>query len=217
MFNVIYNIHLSPVTETMGNVLNFFCERKNVCNSFPPPRVEIIIGCMFSGKSSELLRRCRRYKSIGYKVLLVNSILDVRCSENSLKTHNNEFATGLKVNDLLSLQNNPTFHEANVVGVDEAQFFDDIVEFVLLCERLKKTVIIAGLDGNYQRQPFGKILECIPLCDSVDKLVALDMVSNDGSAAIFTKRSEFYDKVSENIVVGGSDIYLATNRKNYFS
>jgi thymidine kinase len=196
----------------MGNLLNLFCERKP---SPPPPRVEIILGCMFSGKSSELIRRCRRYKSIGFKVLLINSTLDTRCSDNRLKTHNNEFATGIKVKDLLSLEQNPKFQEANVVGVDEAQFFEDIVAFVLLCEKLEKTVIIAGLDGNYQRQPFGKILECIPLCDSVDKLVALDMVSNDGSAAIFTKRSLAFEKVSENIVVGGSEIYLATNRKNY--
>ena len=198
----------------MGNFMTLFCETKQ--QSFPPPRIEVILGCMFSGKSSELIRRCRRYNSIGFKVLLTNSSLDTRCSANSLKTHNNEFATGIKVTKLLSLEENPTFQEANVVGVDEAQFFDDLVEFVLLCEKLEKTIIIAGLDGNYQRQPFGRILECIPLCDSVDKLVALDMVSNDGSAAIFTKRIGTFDQVSENIVVGGSEIYLATNRKNYF-
>ena len=75
----------------------------------------------------------------------------------------------------------------DIIGIDEAQFFNDLKEFVLYSER-NKSVIISGLDGDSNREPFGQILDCIPLCDSVEKLTAMDMTSKDGTPAIFTKR-----------------------------
>ena len=174
-------------------------------------RIEIILGCMFSGKSTELLRRCNRYKAIGHNVLLINHLNDVRTGE-SVMTHRKETASAIKTDTLLSIINNDTFQTSNVVGIDEGQFFGDLLEFVKLVEKMNKILIISGLDGDSNREPFGQILNCIPLCDEVVKLTAMDMVDKDGTPAIFTKRIV---NDAEQILVGTSDKYIAVSRKNY--
>lgn len=177
----------------------------------PLSRIEIILGCMFSGKSTELLRRCNRYKAIGQNVLLINHLNDVRTGK-SIMTHEKTTATALKTDSLLNMLENEEFLKSDVVGIDEAQFFGDLLEFVKIVETQNKILIISGLDGDYNRQPFGQILNCIPLCDEVVKLSAMDMVDRDGTPAIFTKRIVDEDN---QVLVGASDKYLAVSRKNY--
>ena len=104
--------------------------------------------------------------------------------------------------------------DRSVIGIDESQFFDDLVEFVLAIERLNKIVIIAGLDGDSERKPFGQILQCIPLCDSVVKLTALDMIKEDGTQAIFSKRIV---NSKEQVLVGEADEYKAVSRSSYLT
>ncbi len=175
-------------------------------------RIEIILGCMFSGKSTELLRRCNRYSAIGKKVLLINSQNDTRTG-NSIKTHQNVRQEAVKVHNLLpDVIDSENFKDSEVIGIDEAQFFEDLYEFVIKAEKYGKTIIIAGLDGDFNRKRFGQILDCIPLCDTVEKLSAMDMVSKDGTPAIFTKR--IVNKDSQ-ILVGSDDYYVAVSRKNY--
>ena len=106
----------------------------------------------------------------------------------------------------------PKFEEADVIAVDESQFFGDLHSFCLICEIEDKILIIAGLDGDSNRQPFGEIMRCIPLCDTVVKLTAMDMISKDGTVAIFSKRIGAGDDV---INVGGADKYVAVSRENY--
>ena len=77
---------------------------------------------------------------------------------------------------------------------------------------MNKHIIIAGLDGDYNRKPFGDILQCIPLCDSVIKLNAMDMIDKDGTEAIFSKRIVADE---QQISVGATDKYIAVSRKNY--
>jgi thymidine kinase len=79
-------------------------------------------------------------------------------------------------------------------------------------EKNYKTLIIAGLDGDSNRKPFGQILECIPLCDNVVKLTAMDMIDKNGDEAIFSKRIVEDDN---QISVGSTDKYIAVSRKNY--
>ena len=174
-------------------------------------RIEIILGCMFSGKSTELLRRCNRYKAIDQNVLLVNHSDDSR-TDNSIKTHRNDKQKATKTDSLLSLLDKSEFLNAKIIGIDEAQFFTDLYDFVLKSEKYNKIIIIAGLDGDYNRKPFGQILDCIPLCDTVEKLTAMDMIDKNGTPGIFTKRI-----VSNNnqVLVGSTDCYKAVSRKNY--
>lgn len=172
--------------------------------------IEIIIGCMFSGKSTELNRRASRYKAIGKNVLVINSILDTR--GDGIKLHSNVDVHATKTEHLMSMCVHPLFSEADVIAVDESQFFTDLHSFCLECEKVGKILIIAGLDGDSNRKPFGEIMRCIPLCDTVVKLTALDMISRDGTLAIFSKRICWDDDV---INVGGADKYVAVSRENY--
>ena len=170
---------------------------------------------MFSGKSTELLRRCNRYRAIGKNIILINHVVDTR-TDSSIKTHDGTKNEAIKLTNLMSLiqdkQYRNILYESSVIGIDEAQFFDDLVEFVLAIERLNKIVIIAGLDGDSNRQPFGQILQCIPLCDTVVKLTAMDMVKKDGSAAIFTKR---VNQDKQTVLVGAEESYQAVSRESF--
>ena len=83
--------------------------------------------------------------------------------------------------DLLNSDSMLAIKNYKVIGIDEAQFFPDLKEFLLKIEHNKIKIVIAGLDGDFNRNPFGQILECIPLSNSVTKLNALDMSSKDGS------------------------------------
>ena len=174
-------------------------------------RIEIILGCMYSGKSTELIRRCTRYRAIGKKILLVNHSLDIRTGD-SVMTHRKETLDAVKTNNLVSLIETDEFKNCDIVGIDEGQFFDDLLQFVQKAEIHNKIIIISGLDGDSERKPFGQILDCIPYCDEVIKLNAMDMVDKDGTPGIFTKRvSEKKDR----ILVGTTDCFIAVSRKNY--
>lgn len=195
-------------------------EKLNKMNS---NRIEIILGCMFSGKSTELLRRLNRYESINISTLLINSSYDER-TDNSIQTHDKVKKNAYKLFKLMDIIENDDYIKSNVIGIDEAQFFTDLREFVIYSEKLEKTIIIAGLDGDSNREPFGEILKCIPLCDEVIKLTALDMIDKDSSKAIFSKRIDNNisgntkdNNISGNTIdIGSEDKYLAVSRKNYF-
>lgn len=178
-------------------------------------RIEIILGCMFSGKSTELLRRCNRYKAIGKTILLINHHNDSRTT-NKIKTHNNVTQEAIKLNNLSELFTThiDLLNNADVIGIDEAQFFNDLHNFVGKAESYNKIIIISGLDGDSNRKPFGEILMCIPLCDEVTKLTAMDMLCHDGTPAIFTKR---ITNDANQVCVGAEDKYLAVSRENYLS
>ena len=176
-------------------------------------RIEVIIGPMFSGKSTELIRRTSCYKAIGKKILRINHLNDTRTDDN-IQTHSNIKKNAIKVSSLMTLVNNSKFISSEVIGIDEAQFFDDLYEFIITIEPLGKIIIVSGLDGDFKRRPIGQILQIIPLCDEVVKLHALDMVDKDGSPGIFTKR---LSENNELIVIGAEDKYMAVSRKNYFT
>ena len=175
-------------------------------------RIEIILGSMYSGKSTELIRRLSCYDAIKLPTLLINHDFDIRTG-NSIKTHSNLLRNAIKTDCLMSLVETPEYIDAEVIGIDEAQFFVDLLDFVKYSE-LKKTIIISGLDGDYNRKPFWQILECIPLCDSVVKLKAMDMVFNNGTPGIFTKRITKNDNI---LLIGANEHYISVCRKNYFN
>lgn len=165
---------------------------------------------MFSGKSTELLRRTSRLEAIGKNILYINHSFDTR-TDDYIQTHSNTKKLAKKLLNLFDIDEFE-LEKSDVIAIDEAQFFNDLYKFVLHCEKVNKHIIIAGLDGDYNRKPFGQILECIPLCDNVIKLTSMDMIDKDGSEAIFSKR---ISKSDNTVDIGAEDKYIAVSRKNY--
>ena len=150
--------------------------------------MQVIFGPMFSGKSTELIRRLQRFKIARYNCLIVKYENDKRYTdEASIATHDKQMLQAVnatKLNDLRSKFN--IIDDYDVIGIDEGQFFPDVVEFSEAMANIGKTVIVAALDGTYQRKGFANILELVPLAEEVIKLTAVCMICfEDGS---FTKR-----------------------------
>ena len=169
--------------------------------------LKIIMGNMFSGKTTELIRRLKRYKVIGKRILVLNSSLDTRSSDEVLKTHDNSKFECLKVSNLEDVD----YSEVDIVAVDEAQFFSGLKPFVEKVLMDNKTILLAGLDGDYKQEKFGEIIDCIPLADKVFKITAMCMECMDGTHGPFTKRIVQNDELE---LVGDHDMYKAVCRKH---
>ena len=169
--------------------------------------ITLIIGPMFSGKSSELLRFMKNAKSIDLNVLIINHDFDTRTGE-SIETHDGSKANALKTNTLANID----ISKYDVIGIDEAQFFNDIKEFVQKNEHLCKKLYIAGLDGDYQRKPFGQILDIIPYCQNVKKLHSMCSICKNGTKGSFTKRTI---NSSALICVGAQETHISVCRKHF--
>jgi thymidine kinase len=171
--------------------------------------IELIVGPMFSGKSTELLRRIRRCNVVGRKALVIKYAKDTRYSKDKLATHDQQLWDAVAVGNLADVDSRTT-DAYDVIGIDEGQFFPDIVPFCENAANAGKTVIVAALDGTFQRLPFGHILELIPKAESVTKLTAVCMICRKEAA--FSKRISAETAVE---VIGGSDKYIAACRHCY--
>lgn len=171
--------------------------------------LRIIMGNMFSGKTSEMIRRLKRYMVIHKNVVVINSQKDTRSSEEVLRTHDNVTFRCIKTNDLSAVK----IDDCDVVAIDEAQFFTGLKTFVERALTAHKTVLLAGLDGDYKQRKFGELLDCVPLADEVTKLTAMCMDCMDGTQGPFTKRTVANDELE---LVGDCDMYKAVCRKHLF-
>ena len=173
--------------------------------------LSIIMGNMFSGKTSELIRRLKRLKVIGKKIMVVNSAKDTRSPDEVLKTHDNVKFDCYKVYNLYDLMDKPGFEDAEIIAIDEAQFFLNLKKFVEACLDTGKSVILAGLDGDAFQRKWGELLDCIPLASEVTKLSALCKYCRQGNPGPFTKRIVDDDRLE---LIGGSDMYIAVCQKH---
>jgi len=175
--------------------------------------LDIIIGNMFSGKTSEVIRRLKRYKVLDKKVVVINSTKDTRGNGDVIHTHDGVKFDCIKLDNIADCLLKHEFCSADVVAIDEAQFFDNIFKFVNMCIFLQKDIILAGLDGDYRQKKYGEILDCIPLATSVTKLSALCMECRDGTPGPFTRRI-----ITDNTLdlVGGNDKYKAVCRRHLY-
>ena len=171
---------------------------------------------MFAGKSSALLARIRRQRAIGKKVIVITSSLDKRYSvEPSLTSHDMESVAAVAVDELLLCLQRSDLLEADLIVIEEAQFFGDLLTFVEEALLQHKNLVVCGLDGDTAAKPFGQILNCIPLADSVVKMTALCELCGDGTPAIFTGlRSS--GSAEGQIKVGASETYIPLCRKHMF-
>ena len=170
--------------------------------------ISLIIGPMFSGKSSELLRFMKNAMAIDLNVLIINHDFDTRTGQ-SIQTHDGTKANALKTYSLKNID----ISKYDVIGIDEAQFFNDLKDFIEKNENLFKKLYIAGLDGDYQRKPFGQILEIIPYCQNVKKLYAMCSICKNGTIGSFTKRTINNNSV---ICVGAQETHISVCRNHFF-
>lgn len=175
--------------------------------------LRLFLGCMFSGKTSELIREYKRYTKINKKVVCINYTFDSRYGEDEyIYSHDLNKIECLKTQKLLSL-NSDDILKYDVILINEGQFFEDIDEFCkLYCDIYSKHIIICALDGDFMRKPFGKINDLIPLADEVIKLKAFCTKCNDGTSAIFTWR---LTNNTEQISINND--YIPVCRKHYLS
>lgn len=177
--------------------------------------LEIIMGPMFSGKTTELCRQVRRLQHTKRNALIINHISDDRYgSSDQTTTHDNISCNSIPVNKLSELNDSDEYNKCTDIFINEAQFFEDLTPFVITAvETDNKHVIVFGLDSDFERKQFGSILELIPLADSLRKISALCKTCGDGTPALFTKRISKLD--SSQVLIGGSDLYMAVCRKHY--
>ena len=174
--------------------------------------IEIIVGPMFSGKSSALSTLISRYEYTKKKTMLICHCFDTREEESVISTHSNIIKNkpAFKCKLLMNLIDTDNFKNADVIGIDECQFFSDLLEFVKYVDELdNKILIMSGLDGNFNREPFGQVLQCIPYCNNITKLNAMCMNCNDGTLSSFSKR---IINNNNEILIGEQESYKALCR-----
>ncbi|XP_064098838.1 thymidine kinase, cytosolic-like isoform X2 [Macrobrachium nipponense] len=164
---------------------------------------------MFSGKTTELMRRLKRYQIAKHNCLIIKYAKDIRYDNDGIATHDRQTLPAVATMVLKDLREKA--EEYSVIGIDEGQFFPDTVEFAEEMANRGKTVIVAALDGTFQRSGFGNILSLVPLSESVVKLTAVCMICFE--EASYTKRTSAETSVE---VIGGTEKYIATCRKCYF-
>lgn len=181
----------------------------------PSGFLHIITGPMFSGKTTELIRVAKKYKSIRKRILAINYSKDTRYDdEANIFSHDKEkFEATLRLETLSSLLENPIIHENDVILIDEIQFFKDCFPIIKsLVEDFNKIVIISGLDGDYLQKPFGDICKLIAFADKLIRLNAICKLSPDYPDASFSKRIVKSDKTE---FIGSEDSYIAVSRPIY--
>lgn len=179
--------------------------------AYPPGagRIEVIAGCMFSGKTEELMRRLRRAEIARLRVQVFKPAKDVRYGADAVVSHDAgrlPCAAVSHAEDVLKYAG-----DAQVIGIDEAQFFDDGI--VGVCERLAdegRRVIAAGLDLDYRGVPFGPIPALMAVAEEVQKALAVCTVC--GAPA---SRSQRLVASESRVLLGAQDRYEARCRRHW--
>lgn len=193
--------------------------------------LELIIGPMFSGKTSRLVEIYKQCKFCNIKVVAINHSIDNRYDDELMTTHDKikipciktERLFDIWTDDYISLEENidriPRVTDklklatSEVILINEGQFFPDLFDFVIKLLENKKQIYICGLDGDFERKKFGQILDLIPLCDKIEKLTSLCSICRNGRKGIFSMR---LSNEKEQTVVG-SENYIPVCRECYLS
>ncbi len=172
--------------------------------------IEVITGCMFSGKTEELIRRLRRAQIAKQKVKIFKPKIDTRFADDSIVSHSEQSLPSIQIkdiNDVIELSD-----DAQVIGIDEAQFFaEDIINVCTTLADKGKRVIVAGLDQDYRGIPFEPIPYLLAIAEYITKSLAICVEC--GNPADKTQRKT---TSSERVIVGASDIYEARCRKCHY-
>ena len=178
-----------------------------------PGRLEVITGPMFSGKSEELIRRLKRARIARQRVACYKPDIDLRYHRTSIASHSEQKHEACTVANVERLREAlfPLIQQVDVIGIDEAQFFDDsIIPLTVELVHLGKRIVMAGLDTTFNAEPFGPIPALMAISDEVTKLSAVCMVC--GQPAIHTQR---LGQSQELVVIGAAGLYEARCRTHF--
>jgi thymidine kinase len=182
-------------------------------HQYRPGYLEVIAGCMFAGKTEELIRRIKVLEFAKKRVLVFKPAIDNRFSNSKIVSHAGASVDALVVEsakDILDFITN----DVDVVAIDEVQFFDR--DIIAVCNKLAKAgkrVMAAGLDTDFRAEPFGVMPELVTTAEFVTKLTAVCMVC--GAPATRTQRlvnhkpASYHDPI---IMVGAAESYEARCR-----
>lgn len=190
--------------------------------------LEVILGCMYSGKSTRLVEIYKQCKFCNISVAVINHSIDNRYDDNLMSTHDKVKIPCIKTERLFDvwtdhidlestidliprIQDKINIALSSVLLINEGQFFPDLEEFVKVMIKQGKKIYVCGLDGDFERKKFGQILDLIPLCDKVTKLTSLCSICKNGTSGIFSKRITCE---TEQTVVGSTN-YIPVCRNCY--
>ena len=178
--------------------------------------LELILGPMFSGKTSKILDLYKQCEFSNIPVVVINHTSDKRYSETMLSTHDLKMIPCIQASSLCDameiLEIKNKINDATVILINEVQFFNDLYEWTkMMVETNHKEIYICGLDGDFNRNKFGQILDLIPLCDKVTKLKSLCSMCKNGTKALFSLR---VTEEKEQVLIG-SDCYKPVCRACY--
>jgi len=171
--------------------------------------IEVICGSMFSGKTEELIRRIRRAEIAKQRVKVFKPKIDTRYSEFEIVSHNEQSYPSEVVNDAEEIMEKS--FDVEVIGIDEAQFFDNnLVKVVQDLADSGRRVIVAGLDQDYRAQPFEPIPQLLAIAEYISKTLAVCVVC--GAPANRTQRNT---ESAEQILIGEKNHYEARCRLHH--
>jgi len=165
--------------------------------------LELILGPMFSGKTSKLIEIYNQCKYCTINVLVINHTIDDRYSTDTLCTHDKKEIPCLFTKDLNTINETNEFKISKVMLINEGQFFENLYNNIHNWVDIhKKHVYVCGLDGDFKRNSFGEMLNLIPICNKVYKLNSLCAQCKNGTHALFSHR---ISKDTNQISVGSSN------------
>ena len=153
--------------------------------------LELILGPMFSGKTSTLKKIYDQCMYCSIPIMVINYSGDKRySSEDVMSTHDKIMIPCIMANSIIEIMENHSekVSNAEVILINEGQFFTDIEHVIPLVEDLHKRVYICGLDGDFKKNKIGSLFDLIPFCDNICKLKSLCSECRDGTPGLFSYR-----------------------------
>ena len=182
--------------------------------------LSIILGPMWSGKTSKIVDLYKKYNFCQVPIMPINYSLDTRYGTECISTHDERIITCetsetlSQISDICNGEETEKFKKCKVILINEGQFFSDIKPWVSCAlEKHNKHIYICGLDGDFRREKFGDLLDLIPLCDEVVKLKAI-CVNCKVNQAIFTHR---HIREETDQILIGTDEYKPLCRSCYIN
>jgi thymidine kinase len=169
--------------------------------------IEVICGSMFSGKTEELIRRLRRAQIARQRVAIFKPDIDKRYSDDHIVSHSGVSLPSVTVERAADILDH--ISEVDVVGIDEAQFFD--MDILRVCEELANRgfrVIVAGLDQDYLGRPFEPMPQLLAIAEYISKTLAICVVCGNPA-----NRTQRVTRSDERVLVGAHEAYEARCRK----